>query len=268
MRVPRNPRIRPLPVRSLAPNILTVLALSAGLTAIRFALLGRWELAVAAVVVAGIFDALDGRLARLLKGTTKFGAELDSLSDFVSFGVAPSIVLYTWTLQSFRGVGWILVLIFSVSCALRLARFNTAMDEPDQPSYRTNFFIGVPAPAAAGLALLPMMLHFQSESSFFREPVVNGPYLLLIAFLMVSRVPTYSFKRLRVRRNYVLPMLLAVALLGALVASYPWFVLTVVGLLYSASIPFSARAWRRLQREHKGGPEPRSPENRSGTDAA
>ena len=248
MWVPRNRRLRPLPLRSLAPNILTVLALCAGLTAIRFSLLERWELAVAAVVIAGILDGLDGRLARLLKGTSKFGAELDSLSDFVGFGVAPGVILYSWSLHQLGGVGWILVLAYAVSCALRLARFNTALDDPDRPVYMADFFTGVPAPCAAGLVLLPMMLSFQGFEANFRLPAVIGPYLVLISFLMVSRIPTYAFKRIAVRRQYVLPVLMLVGLLAAFLLSYPWLALTALGVLYFASIPASVRSHRRLAR--------------------
>ena len=248
MKMPRNRRLKPLPLRSLAPNILTVLALCAGLTAIRFSLLERWELAVLAIVVAGILDGLDGRLARLLKGTTKFGAELDSLSDFVSFGVAPGILIYNWTLHHNSRVGWIVVLAFAVSCALRLARFNTALDDPDRPAYMSNFFTGVPAPGAAALAVLPMILSFQGFEEFFRQPLVMGPHLLVVAFLMVSRIPTYAFKRIRVSREYVLPLLMAVALLAAVVVSYPWLTMSVLGFAYLGSIPLSVRAFRRLRR--------------------
>lgn len=265
MRAPQSRRVRPLPLRSLAPNILTVLALCAGLTAIRFALLERWELAVLAIVVAGIFDGLDGRLARLLKGTTKFGAELDSLSDFVSFGVAPGVLLYTWSLHQVGGVGWILVLAFAVSCALRLARFNTAIDDPDRPAFMAFFFTGVPAPGGAGLALLPMMLSFQGFEAVFRLPAVIAPYLVLVAFLMISRIPTYSFKRIRVSRHHVLPLLMLVGLGAAFVLSYPWLALTVIGLLYLASIPLSARSYRGMTRDYKS---PAKADAGSGADAA
>jgi CDP-diacylglycerol--serine O-phosphatidyltransferase len=251
MRLPRNRRLRPLPVRTIVPNILTVLALCAGLTSIRLALQDRWELAVVAIIVAGIFDGLDGRLARLLKATSKFGAELDSLSDIVAFGVAPGVVLYTWSLHEAGGLGWIVVLVFGVSCALRLARFNIAIEDPDRPAFMANFFTGVPAPGGAGLALLPMMISFQGFESVFRLPAVCGPFLVGVALLMISRLPTYSFKRLRVRRDYVLPVLMLVGLLAALLVSYPWLLLTSVGTIYLASIPFSVSACRRLQREIK-----------------
>lgn len=246
MKVPRSRRFRPLPMRTLVPNSITVLALCAGLTAIRFALQARWEMAVAAIIVAGVLDGLDGRLARLLKGTSRFGAELDSLSDFVSFGIAPGVVLYTWSLQDAGGVGWIAVLVFGVSCALRLARFNTAIDDPDRPLYMANFFTGVPAPAGAGLALLPMMLSFQDLEEIFRLPVVIVPYLIGVAILMVSRLPTYSLKRIRVARDHILFALMAVGLFAALMISYPWTVLTAVGGLYLLSIPVSVRSCARL----------------------
>ncbi len=249
MLVSRTRRLRNLSINSLAPNILTILALCAGLTSIRFALQERWELAVATVVLAGILDGLDGRLARLLKGASKFGAELDSLSDFVCFGVAPGFILYQWTLSQFGGIGWILVLGFAVCCALRLARFNTAMEEPDRPVWAANFFTGVAAPPAGGLALLLMFLNFQDLGELTRSPYLNGAWMCVVAFLMVSQIPTYSFKRIRVRRDLVLPTLLLVGLGAAALATYPWFVLTLIGFAYLASIPLSVRGYAKFVRE-------------------
>lgn len=260
MRLPRNRGLRRLPIRNIVPNIITVLALCAGLTAIRFSLQERWELAVVAIIVAGILDGLDGRLARLLKATSKFGAELDSLSDIVAFGVAPGVMLYTWSLHEAGGLGWIVVLVYGVSCALRLARFNIALEDPDRPAFMANFFTGVPAPGAAGLALLPMLLSFQGFEAVFRLPAVCGPYLVGIGLLMISRLPTYSFKRLRVRRDYVLPVLMLVGLLAAFLVSYPWVLLAAVAVMYLVSIPISARACRRLQREMKPAPPVDEPE--------
>jgi len=241
----RSTGFRSLPINSLAPNMLTVLALCAGLTSMRFSLNESWQLAVTAIVVAAVFDGLDGRLARLLKGTSKFGAELDSLSDFVCFGVAPSILIYRWTLSDLGGVGWILVLAFSVCCALRLARFNTALDSANQPTWMANFFAGVPAPAAGGLVLLPIILSFQVAEFFFHLPLVSAAMVAAVAFLMVSKVPTYSFKRIRVRREYILPVLIVVGLLAAVLWSYPWLTLTGVAVLYVASIPLSIRSHHR-----------------------
>jgi CDP-diacylglycerol--serine O-phosphatidyltransferase len=246
----RPPRISGLSFNRLIPNILTMLALCAGLTSIRFGLHGRWELAVTAILLAGVLDGLDGRIARLLHGTSTFGAELDSLSDFVSFGVAPSMVLYFWTMQGAGGLGWALVLLFSVCCALRLARFNTMLGQPDLPPWAYNFFTGVPAPAAAGLVLLPMMMSFQAGGSgFFSSPLTNAVMLVVVSFLMVSKLPTFSGKRFRVPHEYVLPMLLLVGVLAGFLVTEPWTTLCVIGLLYGASIPVSVRAFSRLKRQ-------------------
>ena len=242
----RTGRLKALPVNSLIPNILTVLALCAGMSAIRFAMQAKWELAVAAIIIAGILDGLDGRMARLLKGATKFGAELDSLSDFIAFGVAPALVIYLWSTEVLGGVGWIAGLAYSTCCALRLARFNTALDDPDRPAWASYFFTGLAAPAAAGVVLLPMMLSFQLGDGIFRQPLLMTAWLLVVAFLMISQIPTYSFKRVRVRREYVLPMLVVVGLGAAILASYPWFLLTVGGLAYVAAMPFSYRAQKNF----------------------
>ncbi len=243
--------MRPLPLNTLAPNILTVLALCFGLTAFRFAQQDRWELAVAFILMAGVLDGLDGRLARLLKGASKFGAELDSLSDMVCFGVAPALTLYLWTLQTAGGVGWIAVLAFAVCMGLRLARFNTALDDPDRPAWASNFFTGLSAPVSAALAVLPMALAFQIGDEYLRTPYVVVPWTLFLAAMMVSRVPTYSFKKLRVRRDMVLPVLLVIGLLFAALATYPWITLSVIGFLYLATIFFSIRAHARLSKNWK-----------------
>jgi CDP-diacylglycerol---serine O-phosphatidyltransferase len=243
---PSKVRIKALPVNSLAPNILTTLALCAGLTSIRFSLLGRWHLAVVAIVFAAICDSLDGRLARLLKGVTRFGAELDSLSDFISFGVAPVILIYLWSLQDLKTLGWIVVLAFSVCCALRLARFNTAADDPQRPAWSGDFFTGVPSPAAAGLAILPLLFFLETEMNWLRSPLLNAPWTLVVALAMVSRVPTFSGKRLRVRREMVMPVLLLAGLFTALLILEPWLTLIVSGVVYLASIPFSLASHARL----------------------
>jgi CDP-diacylglycerol--serine O-phosphatidyltransferase len=227
-----------------------MLALCAGLTSVRFGLHGNWEPAVLFILVAAVFDGLDGRIARLLHGTSTFGAELDSLSDFVSFGVAPSLLLYFWTMQTAGGLGWALVLLFSVCCALRLARFNTMLGQSDLPPFAYNFFTGVPAPAAAGLVLLPMMLSFAlGAESFLSHPWFNAVVLIAVSFLMISKIPTFSGKRLRVPNQYVLPMLLVVGLLAAFLATEPWITLSVIALLYAGSIPLSVRAFARLKKQ-------------------
>lgn len=258
----RTPRIPGLTINKLIPNILTMLALCSGLTAIRFGVHGRWEAAVTMVLVAAIFDGLDGRVARLLHGTSKFGAELDSLSDFISFGVAPAIVLYFWTMQGAGGIGWALVLLFSACCALRLARFNTMLGQSDLPPFAYNFFTGVPAPAGAGLALLPMMASFHfGPDSLFESPLLTGVVLVGVSLLMVSTIPTFSGKRFRIPTPYVIPVLLAVGVLTAFMVSAPWTTLTVIGVLYAGSIPFSVRAFHRLRRlaESQRAAEPEPP---------
>ena len=246
---PRRRRLKGLPFNRMIPNILTLLALCAGMTAIRFALEERWEAAMIAILVAAILDALDGRVARILKGTSKFGAELDSLADFLNFGVAPALILYLWTMQDAGRVGWILALLFSICCVLRLARFNTGVDEPDAPPWAYNFFTGVPAPAGGGLVLLPMMLSSSLGNGFFRDPWVTGLFMIVVAGLMVSRIPTFAFKKFKVPNPWILPSMLFVGLFAATLVSAPWPTLSVVLVLYMISIPFSVRAYRSLERK-------------------
>lgn len=238
-----RPRLQRSTMNQLIPNVLTVAALCAGLTAIRFGLNERWDLAIFAIVIAGIFDGLDGRLARLLSGGTKFGAELDSLSDFVAFGVAPAIMLYLWTMHSFAGIGWAIVLLYAVCCALRLARFNTALGDPNPPPWSRYYFTGVPAPAGAGLVLLPMMLAQEFGTGFFDRPAINAVALVVIALLMVSRVPTFSIKQIKIPQAWFLPALLFVGLMVAALASAPLMTLICVGVVYLVSIPVAV--WRQ-----------------------
>jgi CDP-diacylglycerol---serine O-phosphatidyltransferase len=250
MRRPRvRVRVRPigaLSLNRLIPNILTLLALCAGMTAIRFALTNKFESAVAAIIVAGILDGIDGRIARLLKGTSTFGAQLDSLSDFISFGVAPALMLYVWTMHQLAAIGWALVMLFAVCCALRLARFNTQLGA-ELPPYAYNFFTGVPAPAGAGLIMIPMFLTFEFGAPIFRSPYLVGIVLAVVAGLMVSRVPTFSFKSFRVPPHVVLPMLLVIGALTAFLTTEPWATLLVVGALYVGSFPMSIASYRRLR---------------------
>jgi CDP-diacylglycerol--serine O-phosphatidyltransferase len=248
---PRRVRVRPisgLSINKMIPNILTLLALCAGMTAIRFAISGKFEAAVAAIIIAGVLDALDGRVARLLKASSSFGAELDSLSDFVCFGVAPAILLYIWSMSSIGSIGWVVALLFGVCSALRLARFNTQIGIPDPPSYAYNFFTGVPAPAAAGLAVLPLCAAFEFGPDLFRSPWLCAVTTVSVAALMVSRVPTFSAKRLRVPADYVVPLLLGAAVLAAFLTTAPWPTLLVIGLGYLAAIPFSVRSFSHLKR--------------------
>ena len=246
LRIRRARKFAQLPVRTIIPNALTVLALCAGLTAIRFAIEGRFEIAVAAIIVASVFDALDGRVARLLQGSTRFGAELDSLTDFVNFGVAPVVVLYLWSLVEIGGIGWIAVLGFAVCCALRLARFNVALEDPDKPAWTGNYFVGVPAPAAAGLVMLPLYLTFIGVDWLKEIPILIAMHALAVAFLMVSRIPTFSGKRmgLRIRRDMVLPILLLIGFGAAVILSYPWWTFTTLAAVYLLSIPLAVMRYR------------------------
>ena len=239
-----------VPVRVLIPNIFTLVGLCAGLTAIRMGIEHRWDLAVAALVFAAVLDGIDGRVARLLKASSRFGAELDSLADFVNFGVAPAIIMFTWALDDLRSFGWIAVLVFAVCSALRLARFNVSLDRTDMPAWKSNYFVGVPAPAGAIILLLPIYaqdlgLHLPSLT-----PLVLF-YTLGIALLMVSNVPTFSGKLLgqRIAREYVLPVFVLAALFVGVLLTYPSLTLAVGSLAYLAFIPVSA--YRYLQQSRK-----------------
>ena len=233
-------------INRLIPNILTLAALCSGLTSIRFALQGEMRLAVIAIIVASIFDALDGRVARRLGVTSRFGAELDSLSDFLCFGVTPALVLYLASLRDGGSLGWVVTLMFPICSALRLARFNTALDaDTPPPAWTGSYFTGVPAPAGALLALIPLMVSFEIEAVWPRQPLVVGTVLVLVGGLMVSRLPTFSFKKGRVPRHLVLPALLGAALIMGGLASSPWIALSLIGLVYVALIPFSWMAYRR-----------------------
>ena len=243
----RSQRLKELPFNRMIPNILTLLALAAGLTSIRFGLREQWEYAVLSLVVAAILDTLDGRVARLLKGASKFGAELDSLSDFVCFGVAPALILYLWAMQDAGRPGWILVMLFAMCCGLRLARFNVATDEDEAPAWKAHFFSGVPAPAGAGLVLLPMVLSFQIETDFFHNPWVVAFFLFSVGGLLVSSLPTYSFKKLKITRNWVMPTMLIVAGIAAFAVSVPWLTLSSVLALYLCTFPFSYRTHKRYK---------------------
>ncbi len=244
-----SPRFRRVPLRLIVPNMVTLLALCSGLTAVRMAFEGRWEFAVFAVLLAAVLDGIDGRVARLMKGTSKFGAELDSLADFVNFGVVPALMLYLWILKDAGSLGWITALIFAICAALRLARFNVALDDPDKPAWASRFFTGVPAPAGAITVLLPIYLEFLGLfPHWFADSAFVAAYTIGIAFLLISRLPTFSGKTLgtRVRRDYVLPLFVFAVLVVALTASYPFRMLSAISVLYLLAIPFSWRAHRKL----------------------
>ena len=249
LRKRRRPRLRGLSINALIPNALTVLGLCLGLTAIRYGFLGRWEFAVGAIILAGIVDGLDGRAARILKATTEFGAQLDSLSDFLCFGVAPAMVLYLWALNEFGGAGWGVALLFAVCIALRLARFNVSRDDPNRPSWAGEFFAGVPAPSASGMVLFPMMMSFEFGDDFLREPAYVAIHAIAVALLAVSTVPMYSGKGIKLRKKHFLPSLLFVGIAFAVIVSYPWYSFSALGVGYALSIIFSVRSHRRRKAE-------------------
>ncbi len=250
----RRGRLRGFSINRLIPNVLTLAALCSGLTAIRFGLQGQMRLAVIAIFVAAVLDALDGRVARRLGVTSRFGAELDSLSDFLCFGVAPALVLYMSSLSDAGSLGWIVTLMFPMCSALRLARFNTALvaDTPP-PVWTGSYFTGVPAPAGALLALIPLMVSFEIEAAWPRHALVVGTVLVLVGGLMVSRLPTFSFKKGRVPRHLVLPALLGAALAMGVIASSPWIGLSLLGLVYVSLIPYSWMTYQRQARQDRAG---------------
>ena len=244
----RRRRFRPIPVRMLVPNLITLLAICAGLTAIRLSIEGQMALAVYAIVFAAALDGLDGRIARLIKGQSKFGAELDSLADFVNFGVAPGLMLYFWQLHELRNAGWIAAMVFAISGGLRLARFNATMDDPNKPAFAANFFTGVPAPAGAITVLLPIYVEFLD---FGRWPAgVTATYTLLIAVLMVSRLPVFSGKtmRMRVPPEFVPLVFVAVVSFVALLIGYTWYILSVGSVLYLLSLPLGWKSYWKQAR--------------------
>lgn len=244
----RRRRFRPIPVRMLVPNIITLLALCAGLTAIRLTIEGRIELALGAIVFAAALDGIDGRVARMIKGQTRFGAELDSLADFVNFGVTPGLILYFWKLNELANVGWIAAMVFAISGGLRLARFNVAIDDPNKPAYAENFFTGVPAPAGALCVLLPIYLSLLGAPAL--PAIVIVFYVLAIAFLMVSRLPVFSGKKIGVRvpREMVLPVIVLVIFVIALLIGYPWHVLSAGTFLFLCSLPIGWMSYREQER--------------------
>jgi len=247
---PFRRRFKAIPVRTLLPNLITLLALCAGLTAIRLAVEDKLDLALAAIVFAALLDGIDGRIARMLKGTSRFGAELDSLADFVNFGVAPALILYFWGLHELKSAGWIVALVFAICAGLRLARFNVMIDDPNKPLWAGKFFTGIPAPAGAITVLLPIYLSFLGVPVSLITIWLTFFYTMAIAFLMVSRLPVFSGKRVgkRVPPEMVLPVFVMVVLFFAMLVSYPWQVLTVGTVAYLACLPLGWLSYREHQR--------------------
>jgi CDP-diacylglycerol--serine O-phosphatidyltransferase len=240
----------------MMPNLLTMLGLCAGLTSIRYALDARWQQAAVAVLVAGVIDGLDGRLARLLKAESRFGAEFDSLSDFCSFGVAPALILFLWSLHGMGRFAFMPCLMFAVCMALRLARFNASLETAPKPAYAQSFFTGVPAPAGAGVALFPLFLGLEAGEqgwvrlgAFAQHPVFVASVMVGTSVLLVSTLPVWSFKNFKVPAEYVLPLLLGTGFFAALLVSDPWLALAAAGLIYILMLPLSRRSLVRLRHE-------------------
>jgi CDP-diacylglycerol--serine O-phosphatidyltransferase len=242
----RGPRLREIPLRLIVPNVITVLAICAGLSGVRLAFENRFELAVAMVLVAAFLDGIDGRVARLMKATSKFGAQMDSLADIVNFGVAPALVLYAFVLDQARSLGWIAALIYVIAAGLRLARFNVMAEREVKASWQSEYFVGVPAPAGAMLVLLPMYLGLLGLAPDRVVALVSSGYTVLIAFLLVSRLPVWSGKsENRVRRDLVLPIILFVVLYVATLMSFTWETMAITAVGYLISLPFGARKWQK-----------------------
>lgn len=252
--LPRRRLPHGLPLRAIAPNAVTALALCFGLTGIRFAIAADWERAVLMILIAGVLDGIDGRIARALRGESRFGAELDSLSDAISFGVSPALILYLWSLMALPRLGWICALAQAVFCALRLARFNAAIDTAEQPHKSAGFLTGVPAPAGAGLALLPMFLWFWTGEELFRSPWVVAPWTAIVATLMVSSLATFSWGSLRLRRRIRFEAIAVVVIVAAALVSAPWHTLSAICALYLLMLPFSIRSYARVRRLRAAAP--------------
>jgi CDP-diacylglycerol---serine O-phosphatidyltransferase len=242
------PERRGIPFRAFVPNAITVLALCFGLTGVRFGIGGEWEKALGSIIVAGVLDGFDGRIARLLRANSRFGAELDSLSDNIAFGTAPALILFLWSLQSAPRFGWIAALALAVCCALRLARFNARIDADDQPHKSAGFNTGVPAPVGAGLAFVPIYLWLISGNDWLRSWQLVMPWTLFIAVMMISSVPTYTWSSIRIRRGWRLFALAGVAVLGAALINEPWITLLTISVIYLALLPFSIAGYARVKR--------------------
>jgi CDP-diacylglycerol--serine O-phosphatidyltransferase len=242
-----------LTLRAVLPNAITAAALCSGLTGIRFAINGNWQMAAFAIILAGVLDGIDGRIARLLKAQSRFGAELDSLADSLSFGMAPALVLFLWSLQDLPRFGWFAALAFAVACALRLARFNARIDEDEQPHKSAGFLTGVPAPVGAGLAFLPMFLWIASGEQIFREPLPVALWTAGIAFLMISNLATLSWKSIRPRRSLRLAMIGLTGLVFAALLTEPWWTLAAICLGYLAMMPLGIVNYARIRRRRGAG---------------
>jgi CDP-diacylglycerol--serine O-phosphatidyltransferase len=242
---------RGIPLRAVVPNAVTAMALCSGLSGIRFAIAGEWDVAIAMIMIAAVLDGMDGRIARMLNGSSRFGAELDSLSDVIAFGVSPAVILHLWTLQYWPRFGWIFALAYAVCMALRLARFNARIDVEDQPHKSAGFLTGVPAPAGAALLLLPILLWLATDGAYpwLRDWRLAAPWAAAIAFLVISSLATFSWTSFRLRRRVRLEAIVFIALVGGALLTAPWETLSALTLLYLASIPFSILSYSKVKRQ-------------------
>ncbi len=243
-----NKKIVELPISRLFPNIITIIAICFGFTSIRYALSQQWDIAANFIIVAGFLDVVDGRLARFLKATSNFGAQLDSLADFVNFGIAPALILYLWNLDQIeiKGLGWALSLSYVVCTTIRLARFNSDLVDENRPDWKNGFFIGIPSPAGAYLAMMPIMLSFETKIMDHVTPLTVGLYLVVVGVMMASRIPTFATKKLIIKKENISLVLVLVGLLVGAVIIKQWVILPILGGLYLLSIPFSIRSYRKM----------------------
>lgn len=248
-----------LTLRAMVPNAITAAALCMGLTGIRFAIMGDFKMAVLAVVVAGILDGIDGRIARLLKAQSRFGAELDSLADNVSFGVAPALIMFLWSLQDLPRLGWFAALTFAIACALRLARFNAQIDMADEPRKEAGFLTGVPAPVGAGLVFLPLYLWLVTGDELFRDPLLVSGWLVAMGFLLISSVATFSWGRMRPRKSMRLEVIALFGLVGAALLTEPWWTLIGIAVVYLALLPLAVILYGRVKRRRAAAAEQAPP---------
>lgn len=241
-------KIAELPISRLFPNVITIIAICFGFTSIRYALSEQWDIAANFIIIAGFLDVVDGRLARFLKATSNFGAQLDSLADFVNFGIAPALVLYLWILEKIeiQGLGWALALSYVVCTTIRLARFNSDLVDENRPDWKNGFFTGIPSPAGAYLAIMPVMLSFETDILHYVNPLAIGIYFVIVGIVMASRVPTFATKKLIIRKENISLVLVLVGLLVGAIIIKQWVILPILGVLYLCSIPFSIRSYRKM----------------------
>lgn len=247
----KKAKLRVLPISRLFPNVITIMAICFGFTSISYGIKQEWDVAAVFIIIAGFLDVVDGRLARYLKASSNFGAQLDSLADFINFGIAPALITYLWCLHEvkIKGLGWALALSYVICTAIRLARFNSDLVELDKPDWKEGFFTGIPSPAGAYLVVMPMMLSFEFDIIDYINPIAMGVYILAIGIMMASIVPTFATKKLIIKKEYISLILVSIGGLIGLIIVKPWIILPALGIAYLCSIPFSIRSFRRLSKK-------------------